>query len=92
MTGGFAYPSRGCVPIDFVTIAPAPQSIIRCMLPASSSMIPEANKVGFFNRSGPIVVLMSTTRSPHREMSACIKSFSPVFNDGWGKTTYVNNR
>ena len=62
------YPSRALRPIDFVTIAPAPHLIILFMLPASSSMIPEASMVGFFNGSEPIFVFISA-RGVTRELN-----------------------
>jgi hypothetical protein len=52
-------------PIDLVTIAPAPQLKILSILPAFSSMNPEAKIVGFFRFRDAIFIARFTRLTPH---------------------------
>ena len=56
MRVGLGYPWFGVSPMDLVVIAPAPALMIRCMLSASSSMMPAASIMGLFNVIPAMVV------------------------------------
>jgi hypothetical protein len=51
--------------MDLVTIAPAPQLKILSILPASSSISPDAEIVGFLRLSDAILVARLASLTPH---------------------------